>query len=153
MTEFKELEALETHLSEATEEAKNATTAGTITGVASLTGAILASAASPLLGAVVGLVGSGIASAYLNKKIRVERSVMDETKKLGQELEQIWRDTKAGKYGTDESIIKPEIIPSEDDRVILSVPVSSGTKRRVFERNSSGDWQEVPFVGQTQPFA
>lgn len=66
------------------------------------------------------------------------------------ELDEIWANIGNGKY--DDATHRPEQIPAEDGKNIMSIPNGDGTARRVYERKENESWQEVPFIGSTSQF-
>lgn len=66
------------------------------------------------------------------------------------QLDEIWANIGNGKYG--DAAYRPERIPAEDGKDIISIPNSDGTTRRVYERKENEPWQEVPSIGGTSQF-
>ncbi|MDZ7660913.1 hypothetical protein [Thiohalophilus sp.] len=73
---------------------------------------------------------------------------MDDKKYTNEELDKILEDIDNKKYKGD---VIPERIFIGKDKDALSIPIESGTKRRVFERDSDGNWQEAPHAGERPP--
>jgi len=66
------------------------------------------------------------------------------------QLDEIWENIGNGKYG--DATYRPERIPAEDSKDIMSVPNSDGTARTVYERKGNEPWQEVPLIGDKSQF-
>ena len=69
---------------------------------------------------------------------------MDTKEYTNEELDQILEDIDQKKY---KGSINPERIQTGKDKESLSIPISGGARRRVFERDSNGVWEEAPYVG------
>ena len=70
---------------------------------------------------------------------------MDNRKYANEELDNILDDIKKNKYKGE---IKPELVYVGPDKESVSIPIENGAKRRVFERDKHGNWEEIPYVGQ-----
>lgn len=66
---------------------------------------------------------------------------------LSQEyIEDCFRDVQAGKYSGE--LYVPVIVPSEENKDIISIPVNEGFSREVFERTDGREWKRCTFVGE-----
>lgn len=66
--------------------------------------------------------------------------VMENHRYTNAELNRILEDIDKGKY---QGITKPAREFVGKDKDALSIPIKDGTERRVFERDNSGNWEEV----------
>ncbi len=66
------------------------------------------------------------------------------------QLDEICENISNGKYGN--ATYRPERIPAEDGKDIISIPNSDRTARKVYERKENEPWQEVPLIGGASQF-
>lgn len=66
---------------------------------------------------------------------------MDTKKYTNEELDKILEDIDQKKYNGD---YIPERVFIEKNKDALSLPIKNGERRRVFEKNDNGNWEEIP---------
>ncbi len=65
-------------------------------------------------------------------------------------LDANWQEILSGKYA--HATVRPERIPSENGKDIMSLPNDTNTARQVYERTQGGSWKEVPFISRDSAF-
>jgi hypothetical protein len=60
------------------------------------------------------------------------------------EIDAIYANVVAGNYGTDEGVVKPELLPTGDKATeILRIPNLDGSLGKLYERQNRRPWQEI----------
>ena len=65
-------------------------------------------------------------------------------------LDATWQGILTDKYA--QATVRPERIPSESGKDIMSIPNDLNTARQVYERTQGGPWKEVPFISHDSAF-
>ena len=66
------------------------------------------------------------------------------------ELDEIWKNIGSDRYVG--ATHRPERMPTENGKDIMSIPNRDATTRIVYERKENEPWKEIPFIGGARPF-